>query len=76
MSEERSRKNDLTQVEAYLRALSLASVPDEKKQWYVRTDAVRILLTVMYGKQWLPQGTGFKTGQGIASIAAWIFDRP
>lgn len=101
MSEERSRKNELTQSEAYLRALSLASVPDDKKQWYVRwverfaaflgdkalevadredaenfiaslgrrpgtepwqirqaTDAVRILLTSMYGKQWLPRGTG------------------
>ena len=101
MSEERSCKNDLTQVEAYLRALSLASVPEEKKQWYIRwverfvaflgdkmlevadredaenfiaslgrrpgtepwqirqaTDAVRILLTSIYGKQWLPRDTG------------------
>ncbi len=100
MSEERSRKNDLTQVEAYLRALSLASVPEEKKQWYIRwverfvaflgdktlevadredaeyfiaslsrrpgtepwqirqaTDAVRILLTSVFGKQWLPRGS-------------------
>jgi hypothetical protein len=89
------------EVGAYLRALSLASVPEEKKQWYVRwverfvaflgdktlevadrgdaenfiaslgrrpgtepwqirqaTDAVRILLTSMYGKRWLPRGTG------------------
>jgi site-specific recombinase XerD len=107
VSEDRSPKKDITQGEAYLRALSLAAVPEEKKQWYVRwidrfeaflgekpldaadredaeafiaslgrrpgtepwqirqaTDAVRILLTTVFSKSWLPRGSVSPGGGG------------
>jgi integron integrase len=107
MSDNRSLKENIPQGEAYLRALSLAAVPDEKRQWYVRwverfaaflgekpidaaerddaeafiaslgrrpgtepwqirqaTDAVRILLTAVFGKPWLPRGSGSPGGCG------------
>lgn len=96
-----SRDGSQLPVDEYLRALSQASVPVEKRQWYVRwterfatflgekpldaadrddaeafiaslgrrprieawqirqaTDAVRILLTAVFDKPWLPTGHG------------------
>jgi len=36
MSDDRPRKEDTAQGEAYSQALSLAAVPEEKRQWHVR----------------------------------------
>jgi integron integrase len=101
MPDEGSRKQYVFPTGAYLKALSQASVPLERRQWYVRwverfarflaekpldaadrddaeafiaslgrrprieawqvrqaTDAVRILLTAVFGKPWLPLGSG------------------
>ncbi|MGB3398770.1 MAG: phage integrase N-terminal SAM-like domain-containing protein [Candidatus Deferrimicrobiaceae bacterium] len=98
---EGSRDENVFPADAYLRALSLASVPVEKRQWYVKwaerfaaflvekpldaadrddaeafiaslgrrpqteawqvrqaTDAVRILLTAVFGKSWIPARSG------------------
>jgi hypothetical protein len=102
-----SRYDNSGYADAYLRVLSLASVPEEKRWWYVRwaerfaqflgekpldaaergdaeafiallggrprteawqlrqaTDSVRILLTAVFGKTWMPGGSGGSPGGG------------